>query len=193
MLAESFAGLTATDKHTMKDRSLVVLEWSIKQGCDPYGKLHQALSSLSRPRRAVSRRILLKCRPDLLTEYFCNVLQKRASAPDLARRFKNIEHWAAEAERLCMSWGVSQAPERVTGTLESLDTEWRSEAIAMCSAKRVASARDPWRKAAKIIQSFGLPLDEELRCALTKTIAPNQQTLSAVLQRKSAQPTAAAF
>ena len=56
-----------------------------------------------------------------------------------------------------------------------------------------SSARDPWRKAAKIIQSFGQPLDESHRHVWTVTIAPNQQTLSAVVQRKKWQATALAI
>jgi hypothetical protein len=189
VIAESFAGLAGAEQHTLQHRSLVVLEWSIKEGCDPCGRLKQALTSLSRPRRAVSKRMLLRCRPDLVMEHISSVVQQRARAPCLARRDKNIERWSAEAERLCVSWGVGRVPDSVTESLVSLDAEWRREAIAMCSAQRLASARDPWGRAQRIIKSFGLPLDEQMREGLRLAIAPKQQTLSAVLQRTPAQAT----
>ena len=188
VLGVTSAGLAA-EEHEPQHQSLLVLEWSIRGGSDPDGGLLEALNAISRPRRAVPRRMLLKWRPDLLVDHLYEELKRRAHASDLPRRCKNIQHWAAEADRLCKSWGVVAVPWRTEALFDSLSAEWRREAVAVCSAQCIASTRDPWGKAQKIIQSFGLPFDAQMREDIGWVIAPRQQTLRALLQRASTQAT----
>ena len=145
----------------------------------------RALGAISRVRRAVSRRMLLHWRPDLLVEYRCKELKKRACTFDLPRKCKNLQHWMVEADRLCKTWGITETPTSMEALLASLSATWRREAVAACSTQYVTKARDPWSKAQKIVESFGLAFDTRMREDIRQLIAPKQQTLIASLQRGS--------
>ena len=115
----------------------------------------------------------------------CKELKKRACAPELPRKRKNFQHRTAETDHLCKAWGIAETPASMESLLASLSAEWKREAVAVCSAQCITKARDPWKRAQKLVESFGLPFDLQMREDIRRLIAPQQQTLIAALRRGS--------
>ena len=198
VIAETLVGLSYSEKRTISTRrSLLVLDWRIRAGRGALAEtrggaalqetLQSVFDKLTKPQRAVSRTVVMRCRPDLVADFCERSLNTRATAPRLATRFMNFQHWRAVAERSYADWGFGKLPESTTAMLTQLDTAWRREAVRLCVArvKDGTGLKDPWAEVQKVLNSFGQPFDHHMREELEPMLVQlsRQRTLAAFFRQ----------
>ena len=168
VVGECCAGLSDTAKKSDEVRSLVVLDWGVRDGVRVDGDAMDALRSIPRPRRSVPKSLAIKHCPALVVKFLIATLRKKSQAADLPRKQRNRAHWQTEAYKVFTKFGFDKIPSEVDVELNQWETTWRQQAMDCC-IKQIAHCRDPWARSRRIADSFGVAFDAEFKSVLAAT------------------------
>ena len=124
---ECIVGLAPEEKSN-PTKACAVLQWASALGCDVEPELLHVVNQLPRPKRSVSKQLILRHRPDLVEEYCRAELARGAHLVGLKASSKNKEHWLAEARAVCCdSWLLPGIPNNILADIDVWVAAWSRE------------------------------------------------------------------
>ena len=124
---ECVVGLAPEEKSN-PTKACAVLQWASALGCHVDPELLHVANQLPRPKRSVSKQLVLRHQPGLVEEYCRAELARRAHLLGLKASSKNREHWLAEARSVCCdSWLLAGVPNNILADIDAWVAAWSRE------------------------------------------------------------------